>query len=940
MAKKYTAEDVFDVASFDAFNKNVLEKMKSLFTDMISSAQKKVQMNVGNNFEEIQKTVKAIEEVKKATEGLSAVEKEQLRISKLKREALEAEEGSYNQLKAQYDANQRILKSAGTATRQNSEAIKALIAENAKLYKSMSDLKNETGKWSNNLGEFKKVADIATMSLGEMKKEMMTLKRTTFTGKSTEEIKELKQRIGDLGDAMGDMQQEMKMMGTENAAVLVGGLKFISAGVEGVVGSLSLFGVESKTIEKAEKKLLALIAVTQALGEIEDVISSGKLKAIWVRTKEMVLNVKDTVQKWLNVVATSAQARAEANLAVMKGKASLATKAATSIQWLWNAALAANPIGVILIAVAALATGIGVLVYALSSSEKAMSKSDARAKMYKDTIGDINEGVAEEIANTKILVNAIQDTSLSESKRNEKLKELNNTLTEKGLKTVKDINDTKGLADATLNLNKVLEASIKVEVYRGKLKDLYLKQIENEQKQSGIKYLLEQYQAYAKLQGGVKGTVIEFDKWIGKAPQWLRELSGITSNQGALTSEWLSGTKVSKDLTTQIDVYLAEINKQNAIIPVTTEKIKENNKQIQKSVDLYAVSLKQMMDLDKWIRDQKIKQIGDEREQELAAWQETYNEKYEVAKDNSLLLEDLNKLNNVKKSEINKKYDDKEMQDLKDTHAKIMDENKAHWDAFFKQRDKNNEEDAAKLKKDEEAREKELAAIETYLAEVQKKKEKALDKEIDNSKKNQDRMRELAEKGSEDAQNNLAYEEANQRKLELQKEKELQKAKQQELALSIMKSYSKNLEAAGGDSSKALSATIRDATILTAFIKALPAYRQGTEDTGEFDNSGKLAVIHPHERILTKEQNLLTNGLTNWELANAATIYKKMDNANPTNWQSNEQILKKFDELKESINSKPVYMGSDYDNLTHSITQIVEQGNSIQKNHKTLSKLG
>ena len=54
---------------------------------------------------------------------------------------------------------------------------------------------------------------------------------------------------------MGDLQSELQVLGTEKSAVLVGGLKLISAGVEGVVGTLSVLGVESETIKKLETKM-------------------------------------------------------------------------------------------------------------------------------------------------------------------------------------------------------------------------------------------------------------------------------------------------------------------------------------------------------------------------------------------------------------------------------------------------------------------------------------------------------------------------------------------------------------------------------------------------------------------------------------------------------------------------------------------------------------
>jgi hypothetical protein len=254
--------------------------------------------------------------------------------------------------------------------------------------KQLKDIDTSLGKNQRLVGGYSQALNLAGLSLGEMKKALRELKNTSFAGKSTEEVQALKLKIGQLTDAMGDAQSEMKMMGTENAAVLVGGLKFIAASVEGVVGTLSLFGVESETVKNLEKKMTSLIAVTQALAEIEDTISSGKLRAIGLRIKDMALTAKDSVIKWANSTATIAQSNAEKAKMVITGKASITTKAAAAVQWLWNAALAANPIGLIIVGVAALAAGITALVIVMRNEnvelEKQKKHFESLQKLHED----------------------------------------------------------------------------------------------------------------------------------------------------------------------------------------------------------------------------------------------------------------------------------------------------------------------------------------------------------------------------------------------------------------------------------------------------------------------------------------------------------------------------------------------------------------------------
>jgi len=311
------------------------------------------------------------EEYKKAASTAYGM-KEQLKIlNQTTQQAVKqvtAQEGSMKSLCLQLAKNKGAYRNLSEAERNDVNIGGKLLAQIQQQDEQVKKLDASMGNYQRNVGNYPKIFDLATMSLGEMKQAFTELKNTSFAGKTEEEIAALKQRIGDLKDAMGDMQSEMKVMGTENAAVLVGGLQLISAGVEGVVGTLSLFGVESKVIQDLEKKMVQLIAVTQALGVIEDEITSGKARAILLRTRAMILTGVETVKNWANVVSINAQTAAEEAKATMTGKASLITKAAAAVQWLWNAALAANPIGLVIAGVAALAAGVGALIYVMSDN--------------------------------------------------------------------------------------------------------------------------------------------------------------------------------------------------------------------------------------------------------------------------------------------------------------------------------------------------------------------------------------------------------------------------------------------------------------------------------------------------------------------------------------------------------------------------------------------
>ena len=70
-------------------------------------------------------------------------------------------------------------------------------------------------------------------------------------------------------------------------------------------------------------------------------------------------------------------------------------------------------------------------------------------------------------------------------------------------------------------------------------------------------------------------------------------------------------------------------------------------------------------------------------------------------------------------------------------------------------------------------------------------------------------------------------------------------------------------------------------------------------------------------------------------------LYKKdIQQQDNERFLSNEKVLQKFDNLEKAIKEKPVYMGSEYYKDSHTVVEMIEQGNSLVRNHKTLSKLG
>ena len=105
--------------------------------------------------------------------------------------------------------------------------------------------------------------------------------------------------------------------------------------------------------------------------------------------------------------------------------------------------------------------------------------------------------------------------------------------------------------------------------------------------------------------------------------------------------------------------------------------------------------------------------------------------------------------------------------------------------------------------------------------------------------------------------------------------------------------------------------------MLTQFIKNLPFFEEGTEDTGKngrgVDGKGGFhAILHPNERVMTKEQNALIGGMTNDELSQLAYDYQNglvqnMGDSAVTiggAWQTH-LIVEKLNNIEQTIRTKP-----------------------------------
>ena len=241
----------------------------------------------------------------------------------------------------------------------------------------------------------------------------------------------------------------------------------------------------------------------------------------------------------------------------------------------------------------------------------------------------------------------------------------------------------------------------------------------------------------------------------------------------------------------------------------------------------------------------------------------------------------------------------------------------------------------------------ELVKISTdYFIKQSQKKIEQINKEINKAQEQYDYFKQLAINGNLDAKDSLAEQqkiinEANKKKL--QEEKRQQRIR---MAESVFSTYSSKVESG---SKNPLAETIRDTSLLLQFINSIPAFYDGTEDTGAtgkgVDGRGGFhAVLHPNERVLPKSLNQQIGDLSNEELTRLAVDYKNgrvIEGASQTSSAMDLAILvNELSDIKRTIENKPE-TNIELGQITQSMMEVVKstkKGNTIVYNRYKIKK--
>lgn len=253
--------------------------------------------------------------------------------------------------------------------------------------------------------------------------------------------------------------------------------------------------------------------------------------------------------------------------------------------------------------------------------------------------------------------------------------------------------------------------------------------------------------------------------------------------------------------------------------------------------------------------------------------------------------------------------------------------------------EKEKEQEEKAVEKRKEIQEGVASFLEKLNEKVFTKRISKIEEAIDKEKEREEQLRELARQGIQDAENNLAVTQKRQAELEREREQALKRQKAFELGLAAARAYSANVATGDGN---ALVKTITDISLLEAFIDNLAGFYEGT-DLVKNDLSptvkgkdGYVIRVDGDERILNPAQNKavksLGSNLNNWELVRLAQVGKSLD-SQTSNLGDNLAVLNAVNGVKKAIESKPSYMGVDYDKMQDSLTYTYQQKGRITRKH-------
>ena len=295
--------------------------------------------------------------------------------------SLAALQTAYNKMSAAEKASQqgqelaKSIQSVSAAAKETKTAMDQQTQALEEAKKSLGDTSGPTQSVKKDLKEL--VLEIANLTIAY--NHLTAEEQASAEGQALKShIIELTEKAGELKDAIGDTNQAIT-----NAASDTRGFDQVSAGIQLAIdgfglatGAAEMLGISEGELAEIQTKLQAAIAASNAMQSIQN-----------------ALQAQGALMQAANLLQTKLRTVAENLHTAAQGKGVIATAALTAAQWAFNAAAAANPIGLVVVAITACIAAVWGLCKAFSAffgdSEEAVKQYEAQ-KQALDELTEAN----------------------------------------------------------------------------------------------------------------------------------------------------------------------------------------------------------------------------------------------------------------------------------------------------------------------------------------------------------------------------------------------------------------------------------------------------------------------------------------------------------------------------------------------------------------------
>lgn len=281
---------------------------------------------------------------------------------------------------------------------------------------------------------------------------------------NTEQFKLMVIEAGNIKDAMGDAAAEIKNAGSDTRTFdnLLGAAQAVAGGFAVAQGTAALFGDESEELQKTLLKVNAAMAVLQGLQQISNALEKeGAITQLFSNRQRLITNAQIAIENGLQ----------STSIVVRLG--------AAAAQKVLNAAMAVNPIGILVVAVAGL---IAVLATYGRSAAKAREQTTNLNVALGQGAKNFEEQQENIIRSGESMVNQLENQGAAESKIASQRLETEKQLAEGRTRRLKELRESQSRnleADLDQRIkisDEIRKLSIEEDAERSRLLDLEFKQ--------------------------------------------------------------------------------------------------------------------------------------------------------------------------------------------------------------------------------------------------------------------------------------------------------------------------------------------------------------------------------------------------------------------------------------------------------------------------------